>query len=107
MLSKIEQEEEMEDFDLIITGEGKIDEQSQYGKVIDGMQRLGAKYDIPVLSIGGSVVLENTENLLYGSCVQKCCDLKEAMDHAQSNLIHATIQCMNLIGCGMEIMKRY
>ena len=107
MLSKIEKEEEMNDFDLIITGEGKIDEQSQYGKVIEGMQKLGAKYDIPVLSIGGSVVLENTENLLYGSCVQKCCDLKEAMDHAQSNLINATIQCLNLIGCGMEIMRRY
>lgn len=107
MLSKIELDEEMNDFDLIITGEGKIDEQSQYGKVIDGMQKLGAKYDIPVLSIGGSVVLENTENLLYGSCIQKCCGLKEAMEHAQSNLINATIQCMNLIGCGMKIMRRY
>lgn len=107
MLSKIEKEEEMDGFDLIITGEGKIDEQSQYGKVIDGMQKLGAKYDIPVLSIGGSVILKDTQNLLYGSCVQKCCDLKEAMDHAQSNLIHATIQCMNLIDCGMKIMRRY
>lgn len=97
----------MNDFDLIITGEGKIDEQSQYGKVIEGMQKLGAKYDIPVLSIGGSVVLENTENLLYGSCIQKCCSLKEAMDHAQLNLVNATIQCMNLIDCGMKIMKGY
>ena len=107
MLSKIEKEEEMDGFDLIITGERKIDEQSQYGKVIDGMQKLGAKYDIPVLSIGGSVILNDTQNLLYGSCVQKCCSLKEAMDHSQSNLIKATIQCMNLIDCGIKIMKRY
>lgn len=107
MLSKIEKEEEMNDFDLIITGEGKIDEQSQYGKVIDGMQKLGIEYDIPVLSIGGSVILEDTQNLLYGSCVQKCCDLKEAMENAQSNLTNATIQCMNLIGCGMKIRGKY
>lgn len=103
ILSHIEKEEELDNFDLIITGEGKIDEQSQYGKVIYGMKKLGNKYDIPVISIGGSVVLEDTSNLLYTSCVQKCCDLQDAMQNAQANLIKATIQCMNLIYCGMRM----
>lgn len=103
MLSHIEKEEEMDSFDLIVTGEGKIDVQSQYGKVIYGMKKLGNKYDIPVISIGGSVVLEDTKNLLYTSCVQKCCNLQDAMENAQSNLVKATIQCMNLIYCGMKM----
>ena len=103
VLSRIEKEEEMENFDLIITGEGRIDEQSLCGKVIYGMKELGKKYDIPVLAIGGSVELENSQDLFYGSCVQKCCDVQEAIQNAQTNLIHTTIQCMNLIYCGMKI----
>ena len=75
------------------------------GKGLGFQKRVGELVDKE--KIEKTFVLENTENVLYGSCIQKCCDLKEAMDHAQSNLINATIQCLNLIGCGMEIMRRY
>lgn len=103
VLNQIEKEEEMENFDLIVTGEGRIDEQSMCGKVVYGMKELGKKYNIPVLAIGGSVELEETQDLLYGSCVQKCCQVQEAMDHAQKNLVQATIQCLNLIYCGIKM----
>lgn len=43
------------DADLIITGEGRIDEKTRYGKVIDGVIRVGKKNNIPILAIVGSI----------------------------------------------------
>jgi len=40
-------------YDLIITGEGKLDRQTESGKVPLGMLRLGEKYHIPVICICG------------------------------------------------------
>lgn len=41
--------------DLIITGEGKIDEQSLQGKVISGVAKRAKKKDVPVIAIVGGV----------------------------------------------------
>ena len=40
---------------LIITGEGKIDEQTFQGKVIDGVMNLAKKYNIPALAVCGDL----------------------------------------------------
>ena len=39
--------------DFIITGEGKIDEQTLKGKVIEGVLQLGSQHGIPVLAVCG------------------------------------------------------
>lgn len=41
--------------DLIITGEGRIDYQSAYGKVISGIAGRAEKYGIPIAAIAGSL----------------------------------------------------
>ena len=41
--------------DLIITGEGKIDEQSKMGKVLSGIDKLGFKFQVPVIALAGSI----------------------------------------------------
>lgn len=46
-------EEKISGHDLIITGEGKLDGQTESGKVPVGMLRLGVKHHIPVLCICG------------------------------------------------------
>lgn len=43
------------DADLVITGEGKIDFQTAFGKTPYGVARLAKKYGIPVVAIAGSV----------------------------------------------------
>lgn len=48
-------EKEMVDADLILTGEGKLDGQSQAGKVPVAISRMGQKYQCPTLAICGSV----------------------------------------------------
>jgi glycerate kinase len=47
--------------DLIITGEGKIDDQTIHGKTISGIARLAKLQKIPVIAFAG--VVENVDNL--------------------------------------------
>lgn len=42
-------------FDLIITGEGKLDEQTAYGKVVSGITKLSKQYKVPIIAIAGTV----------------------------------------------------
>jgi glycerate kinase len=46
-------ESRISQYDLIITGEGKFDRQTESGKVPMGILRLGEKYDIPVVCLCG------------------------------------------------------
>ena len=48
-------EEKVKDATLVITGEGKIDRQTVYGKVPVGVAKVSKKYNIPVLAIGAVV----------------------------------------------------
>ena len=48
-------DERMEDADLVVTGEGFLDEQSFDGKVVGGVVELAAALDVPVLVVAGQV----------------------------------------------------
>ncbi len=48
-------EKSLENADLLITGEGKLDEQSFMGKVIDGVSAVAKKQNVPVVVIAGAV----------------------------------------------------
>ncbi len=50
-------EECLRNTNLIITGEGKLDNQTFHGKVIDGVTRLAGKYNLPVLAVCGDIKL--------------------------------------------------
>ncbi|MCD0461385.1 glycerate kinase family protein [Roseiconus lacunae] len=44
--------------DLIVTGEGRIDDQTAYGKLVRGVADVGEKYNVPVKAICGQLNLE-------------------------------------------------
>ncbi len=48
-------EDEIEKADLVITGEGKIDAQTRFGKTPGGVARLAQKYHKPVIAVAGSL----------------------------------------------------
>lgn len=56
-------EKELEDADLVITGEGRIDGQSVQGKVLYGIGMRAKEKNVPVIAIGGGV-REDSEALL-------------------------------------------
>ena len=66
-------EDKIKDADLIITGEGVMDNQTFYGKSTYGVAVLAQKYSIPVITINGSVninytlVDESKRNLFAGN----------------------------------------
>lgn len=45
--------------DWIITGEGKIDDQTGYGKLVRGVSDVGKKYGVPVVALCGVLALQN------------------------------------------------
>ncbi|WP_404456492.1 glycerate kinase [Virgibacillus necropolis] len=49
-------EDEIQDADLVITGEGQSDEQTLYGKAPGYIAELAGKYNVPTVLISGSVI---------------------------------------------------
>lgn len=52
--------------DYIITGEGRIDEQTLNGKLINGVLNLGKRHQIPVLAVCGSLDVDKGELKKHG-----------------------------------------
>jgi glycerate kinase len=79
------------DADLVITGEGRLDGQTIFGKTPIGVAQLAKKHGLPVIGIGGCLREDVHEVYEHGidavfSCVHKAMDLPEALAGAQSNL---------------------
>jgi len=62
VLEALDFDKRIQNADLIITGEGKLDRQTGMGKTPAGVLEAGKKHKIPVIAIGGSV--EETDMLL-------------------------------------------
>ena len=94
--------------DLIITGEGKLDSQSAYGKVPAGVARRGAAAGVPVLAIGGAI--DGDLSALYRAgvsaaqaCVCNPMTLSEAMEGADALLEDAAERLMRTVQAGMHM----
>ncbi len=81
--------------DLVVTGEGRLDGQSQFGKVPVGVaRRVKQTGQIPVVAINGSIDGENSwvyDNGLDAvfSCIQGVTELENAIRNARNSLIIA------------------
>jgi len=53
--------EKLQNADLVLTGEGSLDEQTLHGKTIAGVAKAAKKANIPVLAFGGRVQLNQTQ----------------------------------------------
>lgn len=94
--------------DLVITGEGKFDDQSLGGKVPIGISRLAKKYGVPVLLFAGKIDSERTaveeENIhALIPIVDAPMTLDEAMKNAPELLEKAVRRSMNLIDLGNRL----
>jgi glycerate kinase len=96
----------LNDADIVITGEGRIDGQSLKGKVAVGIAQRCRKHNVPVLVIAGSIG-ESTAPLyecgISGimSTVRKVQSLEEALAEASPCLVDAAERAMRLIKIGM------
>jgi len=94
-------EKQLKDADLAITGEGKIDRQTIYGKTPIGVAKCAKKFDIPVIAICGSigkdasVVYDNGIDALV-SIVSYPMTLESAMRNAYKLIVDAAERAIRL-----------
>ena len=99
----------MEDADIVVTGEGRLDGQTAMGKAPVGVARLAGKHQIPVIAFAGSVTKEATECNKNGidaffPILRSIVTLDEAMkpENAKANLSDTAEQVVRLINSRMK-----
>ncbi|WP_042819383.1 glycerate kinase [Yersinia wautersii] len=81
----------VQDADLVITGEGRIDSQTIYGKTPVGVARVAKRFDIPVITIAGSMAPDYEVVHQHGldavfSVLNHIQTLPEALEEASDNI---------------------
>ncbi|ADY57357.1 glycerate kinase [Syntrophobotulus glycolicus DSM 8271] len=108
ILETIEFDRMAEEADLIITGEGRMDAQSAFGKVPMGVASRGQKQGKPVIAIVGSVG-EGAEDLYqYGlnaiiPIVNRPMSLDEAMAEGRELTVRAAEMAIRLMAAGAKM----
>jgi len=101
-------EKHLKDTDIVITGEGRIDRQTIYGKTPIGVARTAKKYGIPVIAFAGNigsdshVVYDNGIDALM-SIISYPMSLDTAMEHSQEFLADSAERVFRLIQLGRRI----
>lgn len=102
VLELIGLEKEMEDADLVITGEGQMDGQSLGGKAPVGVAKLAKKYNVPVAAIVGSA--DKDLSKIYEAGI----DLVIDIIHKPMTLEEAIFQSTQLIErAGETVIRAY
>lgn len=100
LATAIKLEESIKMADVVITGEGKTDEQTLYGKAPGYVAALGKKHRVPVVLISGSLTdLDRLSDHFAGcfSIVNQPLSLKQCMKQADELLYQQTKQVVQLI----------
>lgn len=93
--------------DLVITGEGKIDGQTIYGKTPIGVAKTAKKHSVPVIAIAGSIgagseaVYEHGISALF-SVVPGAVSLQEALEKADENIERTAKNVASVIRLGIK-----
>ncbi len=101
VLQHIGFEEYLKEVDLLITGEGKLDYQTQSGKLIKGLTQMAEKYSVPVIALCGALEA-NPEaikalGLKAAFCIQtKPVDLPQALQETATNLTNTAFNITKL-----------
>lgn len=104
ILDAVSLEESMEGADFVITGEGRLDQQTAMGKGPAGVAKLGKKYGAKTIALAGSVTEDasacNAAGIDGYFCIlSSVCTLEEAMasDTTRKNLTLTAEQLFRLL----------
>lgn len=96
--------------DLAITGEGRVDFQTAFGKTPAGVAKAARKLKVPVIAIGGGLADDARGVFEYGihgleSAAARDMSLEEAIKHSRQHLANAAERALRLIMIGQEMEK--
>jgi glycerate 2-kinase len=95
-------EDHIRDASLVITGEGKIDSQTIYGKTPLGVAAVAQKYNVPVIALAGSLGAGYQAVYQHGitsvfSIVPGITTLEDALKNAHQNIVNTTRNIASLL----------
>lgn len=102
LLSYSDMEANLEDCDLVITGEGQTDLQTKYGKVPVGILKVANRYEKPTLCISGALGLQYEELYELGfigifSISDRAMNFQQALEQAPQKLTACTYSIMKML----------
>lgn len=110
VLDTIEFDKIVQDYDIVITGEGRIDAQSAFGKVPKGVGSRSKRHGKPVIAIVGSV--GDGAELLYEHGIQaivpivnRTMSLEQAIAQAYELTVQAAERAFRLIETGRNLSR--
>lgn len=111
VLELIDFDRKLEDVSLVVTGEGRTDWQSCFGKVVQGVGDHCKKKGVPAAALVGSMGPGAEKIYEHGICsimttVNGVMPLEEAMDHAEELYYAAALRLFRFIKTGMDIGKK-
>jgi len=97
--------------DLVITGEGRVDFQTAFGKTPAGVAKSAKKLGVPVVAIGGSLSDDASKVFEYGidgldSAISRDMPLDEALSGSRKFIASAAERCIRMILIGNKINSK-
>jgi glycerate kinase len=94
--------------DLIVTGEGRTDWQSCFGKVMQGVGDRAKKYDIPVTALCGGLGKGYDQIYEHGidsimTTVDGPMPLSEALDRAEELYYKGAVRMFRMVNAGIKL----
>ncbi len=97
--------------DLVITGEGRVDFQTVFGKTPSGVAKAAKKHKVPVVAIGGGLADDAAGVFAHGihgleSAVSRDMTIDEALKNSRDYLANAGERTMRMLLIGQQIQKK-
>lgn len=111
VLDLIDFDSRLEDVSMVVTGEGRTDWQSCFGKVIQGIGMRCKRKGIPAIALVGAMG-EGAEKIYdFGICsimttVNGVMELDKALENAEDLYYQGALRMFRFIKTGMEIQKK-
>ncbi len=103
--------EQLQDAQLVLTGEGRIDFQSAFGKTISGVGKLAEATNVPVFAIAGSLGTGYEQVYQSGisavtSIISRPMSLEEALADSDRLIREATARSLKMFLAGQSSLRR-
>ena len=111
VLELIHFDERLNGVDLVVTGEGRTDWQSCFGKVMQGIGTHARAKGIPAIGLSGSLGRDALDITNHGieslmTTVNAPMALQEALDNAEALYYEGAVRMFRLIRVGMRIAEK-
>ena len=97
--------------DLVITGEGRVDFQTAFGKTPAGVAKEAKKHKVPVIAIGGALTDDAKKVFAHGidgiaSAAAKNMTLEEAIQNSRTHLADAAERVIRMLLIGKQMARK-